>query len=192
MISLNRISHSTLAGMSKLFRFEQSATSEMPAGQVPNVEAGGSSTHALIASLASELAEIKQGGTKNSQDAAGKLKWQDFYENIDSDTKENLESKVADFLIKNSKNPSEIESAIKNGTFKVQSGDKVGFTNNEYKRQINFDSDGNYTGVSVSGFQDWSNRDNYIEKVDGKLVAKADGNNASYGWINGVTFYATW
>jgi hypothetical protein len=200
MISLNGVNHSALAGMSKLFKLQQPIRFEMPAGQAPSVEAGGNSTHALIASLAIKLAEIKQGTVQRDQnDDVGvdeklgkKLKWQNFYESTDSDTKENLESKVADFLIRNSKNPSEILSAINNGTFKVRHGSEVGFSSDGYNKQIHFDSDGNYLGVTVSGFKDWANRDDYVEKDDGKLVSKADGRNASYGWINGVTYYATW
>jgi hypothetical protein len=186
MISLNGVNHSALAGMSKLFKLQQPIRFEMPAGQAPSVEAGGNSTHALIASLAIKLAEIKQGTVQRDQnDDVGvdeklgkKLKWQNFYESTDSDTKENLESKIL--------------SAINNGTFKVRYGSEVGFSSDGYNKQIHFDSDGNYLGVTVSGFKDWANRDDYVEKDDGKLVSKADGRNASYGWINGVTYYATW
>lgn len=198
MVSINPVSVSALQNSLKLFK-AQAPEATRTSALGPKADSSQAGSSSIIAKLAAQLLDIRKGGQSASDvpkpatdPAATKAKWQKFYADIETDTRENLASKVADWLMENGGTP-ELAAAMKNGTLKVQQGEEVGFTQPNSKLKPVFDSDGNYTGATSGAGNDWTTRDQYVGKgSDGGLYAKADGKHASYGTMNGVTFFATW
>ena len=111
---------------------------------------------------------------------------------MDQDFSQNLTPIALEFAQEGYGDDPSFQRAIKNGTVTVQRGEDVGWTISGGERNIIYDSDGYYSGVSGGG-DEYSGYENLAVWKDGKTYAAADTNvRVARIQINSYPVYITW
>jgi hypothetical protein len=194
-----------------LFKTQQQPATKA-AVLTPSVDAGSGGHAKAIADLAAKLIDIKSGTGGDTSEterpprigdgvrplspeerATEKANWEAFYQAQDDAERTNWPQKVKDLLLQNelySDDPS-FQAALKNGTLEIEDGKTIGL--DVAPREIVFDNNGQYAGVKHAGsVTDFAKLWDNVEYIDGKLHAKADGQNAAIGATGSMTFFVTW
>jgi hypothetical protein len=216
MVSVNPFGFNPATATNTLSLFKDAPDAQVSARIVaPSIVASKGNQLSTIADLAAKLIDIKSGNGRDAnadesrptpghagdgsrpltaaERAAEKANWEGYYGAMQGDVVANLPEKAIEAMLTVDyyANDPSFQEAIKNGTVTVRRGDEVGIANPP-PLNISFDNDGYYQGVLGGGSYSLNPPADLASMVEGRLIARADGQNAAVGGIGSVSYYVTW